>query len=421
MHFARNHDKQVVRIYLEEAKLPGGLILRLGDLPFVSKESFDKEQDFITAVVATAADNLDTTPPGVPASQPTTTDVALGGSLDGVPIYEGDGAYSFASFATSDREVVAPIAQVFHKAGLPIWYDSGQADSRSRSRALDRADYVLLFVSPTSLRSEQIQAELHAALDQHKSFIVIHLEEAWPPPGLALRLGDFQAILKYRLSEREFARELEQVISILRQKLHDQATPQQLDIFSDRGRRAQGKLAEMAPPRGVKVKQEGNRLLFFGYRRRFDCGPLLFSGIVTFISIISIMALSIKFFPPVVTCILALIGSILVVLVPIFVLSRQQKEPTKPELIVDKDSIQKQTGKHGYKVLAQTHQIDDFTTFRRATTEVDEQGMSTRITTFEVHIHLKNGNTVVLWEDFGQEQADYIVHRLINFYSRQDV
>jgi hypothetical protein len=420
INFARNHGKQVVTIHLEEAKLPGGLVLRTGDLPSLSKKSFDQEQDFMAAVVAIVKDNLDSSPPGVPASQPTTADIALGGSLEGVPIYKGNGAYLFASFATADREAVAPIAQVFHQAGLPIWYDNGQADSRSRSSALDQAPYVLLFLSSTSLRSEQIQTELHAALDQRKSFIVIGLEEAQPPPGLALRLGDFQAILKYRQSEHEFTRELDQVISILRPKLYDQAAPQRLDRFSDRGRRAQGKLADMGPPpRGVHVKQEGNKLLFFERRASRYINSVL-SGMGIFVGIMALFTSLYKSplseLPPGII-VLAFTASILFILVSILVKVRNKKT-----IIADQDSIRKQTGTKEPKVLAQTHQIYEFKTFTNTTEVIDDEGRPETVTTYEVHIHLKNGHTVTLFRDMEQEeQANYIVERLVNFYLRQDV
>ena len=131
-----------------------------------------------------------------------------GHALDAVLVppfeaYQGDEPYVFVSYSHRDCAVVFEEIQRFHDAGYKIWYDEG-IDAGNEwpeeiAQAVVGCSLFLFFVSPRSVDSVNCRNEVNLALNEKKRFLAIHLEETELPLGLRLRMGDLQAILRYKL------------------------------------------------------------------------------------------------------------------------------------------------------------------------------------------------------------------------------
>jgi hypothetical protein len=71
-----------------------------------------------------------------------------------------------------------------------------------------------LFISPASVNSRNVRNEIDYALTGGKRFVAVHLTETQLPPGLALRMGDIQAILRYRVGHETYLSKLIKSVSI---------------------------------------------------------------------------------------------------------------------------------------------------------------------------------------------------------------
>jgi len=122
--------------------------------------------------------------------------------------FSGDQPYIFISYAHLDADLVFPIISDWHARGYRIWYDEGIDPGNEWpeeiANALESCTQFLVFVSPRSVLSKNVKNEINFALDMDKDFIAIHLEKTDLPSGLRLRMGDIQAIMKYRMPETMF-------------------------------------------------------------------------------------------------------------------------------------------------------------------------------------------------------------------------
>ena len=93
-------------------------------------------------------------------------------------------------------------------AGFNIWYDEGISPGRSwpeeLANAINNCSLFLLFVTPSSAESENCEREVAFSLDEHKPFLAIYLEDTNLGPGLKLSIGNSQAILRFRHSQRDY-------------------------------------------------------------------------------------------------------------------------------------------------------------------------------------------------------------------------
>ena len=140
----------------------------------------------------------------IPGIQEVTSGHVVGGHL--VPpfeAYSGDEPYVFISYAHKDSEFVFDEISILHDAGYNIWYDEGIEASNEWPEEIANAVIgcaaFLVFVSPRSTASVNCRNEINLALNENKPFLAVHLEESSFPPGLRLRMGDLQAILRYKL------------------------------------------------------------------------------------------------------------------------------------------------------------------------------------------------------------------------------
>ena len=125
------------------------------------------------------------------------------------PAYRGDEPYVFISYAHDDKDLVFPEIKRFNEAGFHVWYDEGIAPGNEWTdeiaEALDKCSLFVVMLTPTSAPRPNVLNEINFALDEDKPFLAIHLQETVLRGGLKLRIGSKQAILKYNMSEEEYA------------------------------------------------------------------------------------------------------------------------------------------------------------------------------------------------------------------------
>lgn len=134
--------------------------------------------------------------------------------------YEGEDAYLFISYSHQDAHLVYPEMHQLRDAGYNIWYDEGVAASNEWPEEIAKAvlgcSVFVCFISPRATESINCRNEINLALNEKKPFLAIHLEETELPPGLRLRMGDLQAVIKDKISPDRY---LSKIISTLDQLL----------------------------------------------------------------------------------------------------------------------------------------------------------------------------------------------------------
>ena len=126
--------------------------------------------------------------------------------------YAGEEPFVFVSYAHKDGHLVYPEINALHDSGIRIWFDGGIDPGNEWpediARALSKAQMFLVFITPSSVESQNVRNEINYAINKKKSFLAVHLQETQLPGGLELRMGDIQAILKYRMTEDNYNKKL---------------------------------------------------------------------------------------------------------------------------------------------------------------------------------------------------------------------
>lgn len=130
--------------------------------------------------------------------------------------YAGDQPFAFVSYAHKDAEWVYPELRRLHDMGMRIWYDEGIDPGNEWpedvARALDHCSLFLVFISPRAVESKNVRNEINFAINHDKPFLAIHIEETTLPKGLELRMGEVQAILRWRMPEDRYVRQMEKTL-----------------------------------------------------------------------------------------------------------------------------------------------------------------------------------------------------------------
>lgn len=152
--------------------------------------------------------------------------------------YEGAEPFIFISYAHKDSEIVYEEITDLHQSGYKIWYDEGIEASNEWPEEIANAvigcAVFVVFVSPRSTSSVNCRNEINLALNENKPFLAIHLEESSLPPGLRLRMGDLQAVLRYKLTRDRYLKKVNGTLDQLLSKketaptLQAPAQPQKL-------------------------------------------------------------------------------------------------------------------------------------------------------------------------------------------------
>ncbi len=134
------------------------------------------------------------------------------------PAYQGDDPYIFVSYSHNDAESVYRELAWLHDQGINVWYDEGISPgsrwSDALAQALDAAAHVVFFVTPQSVTSQTCLDEVGFALEREKPLLAVHVEPTELPPGLVLRLGSRQAIMKYELADNVYKQKLSDVLGV---------------------------------------------------------------------------------------------------------------------------------------------------------------------------------------------------------------
>ncbi|MEQ8860831.1 MAG: FlgO family outer membrane protein [Pseudomonadales bacterium] len=136
----------------------------------------------------------------------------MGTSSSPIAVYEGDEPFVFVCYARADFDLIYPELLRICNAGLNVWYDAGiplgSEWSEHLGSRIESCTEFLFFATPNSVGSEYCRREIGFALDQEITLLAVHLEPVALPSGLKLMLSNRQALLKYQLSEEEYARKL---------------------------------------------------------------------------------------------------------------------------------------------------------------------------------------------------------------------
>ena len=157
--------------------------------------------------------------------------------------YVGNEPYVFISYAHKDSEQVFKEISSLNSAGYKIWYDEGIEASTEWPEEIANAvlgcSAFLVFVTPNSTASVNCRNEINLALNEDKPFLAVHLKESTLPPGLRLRMGDLQAILKYKNPEDRYLK-----------KLHDTLD----QLLGKTGRRSNAPKRSANAPNSIEIK-----------------------------------------------------------------------------------------------------------------------------------------------------------------------
>ncbi len=106
------------------------------------------------------------------------------------------------SYSSQERPQVLEIVQKLRSAGVAVWIDHGGIDGAQRwgeeiVNAIEDCKIVLLMVSRSSMRSENIAKEVSIASDGGKRLLPLYLEEAEIPKSMRYPLSGIQHIKLY--------------------------------------------------------------------------------------------------------------------------------------------------------------------------------------------------------------------------------
>ena len=126
-----------------------------------------------------------------------------------LPAYHGSEPYVFVSYAHRDKSRVYPEIRRFNDAGFHVWYDEGITPgstwTEELAKAIRECAVFVVMMTPAAAASENVQREIYFAVNKRRPFLAIHLEETELDDGLMLQIGMNQAILKYKMTEDEYA------------------------------------------------------------------------------------------------------------------------------------------------------------------------------------------------------------------------
>ena len=139
--------------------------------------------------------------------------------------YTGNQPYVFVCYAHRDSTLVFQEINKLHNDGFRIWYDEGIGVSSEWPEEIAKAvlgcSIFLVFISPDATASVNCRNEINLALDEGKPFISVHLKESKLPPGLRLRMGDLQAIYRFKLTKDQYDKKLRKTLKSFFEKGSD--------------------------------------------------------------------------------------------------------------------------------------------------------------------------------------------------------
>jgi TIR domain len=106
------------------------------------------------------------------------------------------------SYSSQDRDRVMQFVRALRAAGVAVWIDQGGIDGAQRwseeiVNAIEACRTVLLFISRTSMESQNISREVALAWESGKHFLPVALEEAKIPKSMQYQLAGIQYVKLY--------------------------------------------------------------------------------------------------------------------------------------------------------------------------------------------------------------------------------
>ena len=133
------------------------------------------------------------------------------------PAYQGSDPYIFVSYDHASADLVYRELEWIRTAGFNVWYDEGIGPGHSwpeeLAKAIEQCALFLFFVTPNSVDSRNCHREINYALSKDKAFLAVHLVDTDLPSGLALEIGDRQAIYRSKFSKTDYQAKVEQALS----------------------------------------------------------------------------------------------------------------------------------------------------------------------------------------------------------------
>ncbi len=130
--------------------------------------------------------------------------------------YTGEEPYIFVSYAHKDAALVFPELVTLREKGYRVWYDEGIDPGNEWPEAIANAlvgcAYFVVYITPNAVTSRNVRNEINFGLNKGLPFLAIHLVETQLPAGLELRMGDIQAIMRFRMSSESYERKLEKTL-----------------------------------------------------------------------------------------------------------------------------------------------------------------------------------------------------------------
>ncbi|MEA5017367.1 MAG: leucine-rich repeat protein [Erysipelotrichaceae bacterium] len=128
------------------------------------------------------------------------------------PAYRGREPYIFISYSHRDSQLVFAEIKRLNEFGYHVWYDEGISPGNEWTDeiagALEHCALFIVFFTPNSAESDNVQNEIDFALDDKKPCIGVYLKETTLRGRTRLRFGMKQAIMKYSMPEDEYVYKL---------------------------------------------------------------------------------------------------------------------------------------------------------------------------------------------------------------------
>jgi TIR domain len=130
--------------------------------------------------------------------------------------YVGAEPFLFVSYSHADSQIVYAEIERLHRLGFRLWYDEGIDPGNEWqdevAKALNECSLFVVFISPRAIKSKNVRDEINFAINRNKPFIAVHLEETQLPEGLELRMGAVQAVMRYRMPDDRYYRQMEKAL-----------------------------------------------------------------------------------------------------------------------------------------------------------------------------------------------------------------
>lgn len=192
-------DEKIERlpIFLENVKLSGFFQVHYAGMQSIFKHEYGDDEDMFVEACISAIKGF-----GI---EPNDDKVSLD---DLVPAYKGSEPYIFLSYSRFDADKIYPDIKRFQDAGYNVWYDEsgfGRDFSENIAESLLNSSLFVVFLSNNSIGSPNVNGEIKLASSKKIPILPIYLEKIDLEPDLILMLANTQSIMKYRITEEEYA------------------------------------------------------------------------------------------------------------------------------------------------------------------------------------------------------------------------